>query len=59
MQNLLFSLPGRILCEQSPLIPEKMMSMLLTLLFTSLSFFGLGEIGLSMYGPYSLSRTLI
>jgi hypothetical protein len=41
IQNWLFGLPGRILCEQSPLMSKKMMSMLLTLLFTCLVFFGL------------------
>jgi hypothetical protein len=39
VQNWLFGLPRRILCEQFPLISWKMMSMLFTLLFTCLAFF--------------------
>jgi hypothetical protein len=39
--NLLFGLPGQILCGQSPLMSKKMISMLLTLLPTCLAFFGL------------------
>jgi hypothetical protein len=38
MRNWLFGLPGRIVCEQS-LMSKKMMSMLLTFLFTCLAFF--------------------
>jgi hypothetical protein len=41
----LFGLAGRILCEY--LMAKKMMSMLLTLLFTCLALFGLGQFGLS------------
>jgi hypothetical protein len=43
MQNWLFGLPGWILCEQSPWWWVKF----LNLLFTYLTFFGLGEFMLS------------
>jgi hypothetical protein len=42
-----------------PSMSMKMMSMLLTLIFNCLAFFGLGEFGLSMYGSCSLPRTLV
>jgi hypothetical protein len=48
MQNRLFRLSGRILCEQFPRL----------LLVTCLAFFCLGEFGLSVYGSCFLSRTL-
>jgi hypothetical protein len=41
------------------LMPKEMMSMLLTLLFTSLASFGLGEFGLPVYGSSFLPRTLV
>jgi hypothetical protein len=53
MRSWLFGLPVRILCEQS-LDINNVMSMLLTLLFTCLAFFGLDEFGLSVYGASSL-----
>jgi uncharacterized PurR-regulated membrane protein YhhQ (DUF165 family) len=37
----------------APLMSNKIMSMLLTLLFTRLAFLGLGEFGLSVYGSLS------
>jgi hypothetical protein len=57
--NLLFDLPGRILCETIALMSKKIMSMLLTLLFNCLAFFGLCEFGLSMYGSCFLPRALV
>jgi hypothetical protein len=53
MRNWLFGLPRRIM----PLMWKKIMSMLLTLLFTCLAFFGLSEFGLSVYGSCFLPRT--
>jgi hypothetical protein len=46
MRNWLFGLPGEIICEQSLLMSQKIMCMPLTLLFTCLAFFGLGDFGL-------------
>jgi hypothetical protein len=40
-------------------VKKKMMNMLLTLLFTCLALFGLGEFELSMYGSNFLLRTLV
>jgi hypothetical protein len=40
-------------------MPKKMMSMLLTLLFTGLAFFGLSQFGLSVYGSYFLPGALV
>jgi hypothetical protein len=42
-----------------PLMPKEMMSMLLTLLFICLAFFGLGELGLSVCDSCSLPWTLV
>jgi hypothetical protein len=42
-----------------PLMSKKMMSMLLTLLFVCVTFFGLGEFGLSVYGSCFLHWTLV
>jgi hypothetical protein len=41
------------------LMSKKAMSMLLTLLFTCLAFFGLDEFGLSVYGSCFLPRMLV
>jgi hypothetical protein len=59
MQNWLFGLPGRILCEQCLLMSKKMMSMLFSLLFTCLTFFSLGEFWLAMYGSCFIPQTLV
>jgi hypothetical protein len=36
-----------------------MMDMLLTLLFTCLAFFDLGEFGLALHGAFFILRTLV
>jgi hypothetical protein len=40
-------------------ISKKMMSMLLALFFAFLTFFGLDEFGISVYGSWLLPRTLV
>jgi hypothetical protein len=59
MRNWLFGLPGWIICELVNLMSKNMISMILTFVFTCLTFFGFGELGLSMYGLCFLSRTLV
>jgi hypothetical protein len=59
MWNWLFGLPGWIPLWTMPLIWKKMMSNHLTLLYTCLIFFGLGDFGLSVYGSCFLPRTLV
>jgi hypothetical protein len=59
MRNWLLGLPWQIVHDQSPWCQRKVMSMLLTLLFTCLAFFFLDEFSLSVYSSYFLPRTLV
>jgi hypothetical protein len=60
MWNWLFGLPGRILYGQSPWCQRKLWTYnSMALLFTCLTFFGLGEFGRSMYGSCFLPWTLV
>jgi hypothetical protein len=58
MWNSLFGLPGHFFVT-NPLDVKEYESVLLTLLFTCLAFFGLGEIGISVYDSCFLPRKLV